>query len=372
MKLRTITILSMFALTFFVGIATSVKAQCVAPPNGMVHWWTGDDNSFDIIGGQHGTLEGGASYDAGKVARAFSLNGTTAYMKVAHNQAAAFNFAGSFTIDAWIYLKSEPTEFAPIVSKWNDINGANRSYFLAVQKWNGVPRIRFDVSANGLFLGGQSSAVVSNDSIPLNTWTHVAGVFDGSNSSLKVYVNGNPSKVAEAVSNVTVPFANTEPVLIGAGDLGSNVRDFFHGGIDEIELYNRALSQAEIQSLVNAGGAGKTIPIQIDIKPDGVPNSINLGSNGNVPVAILSTATFDASTIVVSSLRLAGAPVKQKNNETYQAAMEDVNGDGRLDLVAHFVTKSLLLNSASTEAVVTGMTTNGRCISGSDSVNIVP
>src|SRR5207249_1162445 len=98
-----------------------------------------------------------------------------------------------------------------------------------------------------------------------------------------------------------------EPVLIGAGDLGSNVRDFFNGSIDEVELFNRAVTQPEIQAIVNAGSAGKTIPISIDIKPEGVPNSINLGSNGNVPVAVLSTETFNAATLILSSVRFAGA-----------------------------------------------------------------
>lgn len=372
MKPRIFSLFLACTIAILLAFTASTQAQCVAPPTEMTNWWTGDDNAFDIIGGQHGSLQGGATYDAGKVARAFSLNGTTAYVQVPHNAAAAFNFAGSFTIDAWIFLKSEPAEFAPIVSKWNDINGHNRSYFLAVQKWGGVPRVRFDVSANGLFLGGQSSAVVSNDAVPLNTWTHVAAVFDGTTSKLTVYVNGQASQIAEAVSNVTAPFVNTEPVLIGAGDLGSNVRDFFHGGIDEVELFNRALSQAEIQALVDAGSAGKTIPISIDIKPDGVPNSINLGSNGNVPTAILSTAVFDAATVNPASLKLAGAPVKAKPNGKLMAALEDVNGDGRLDLVVHFVTQGLLLTNASTSATLTGLTTNGRCISGSDSVNIVP
>ena len=214
--------------------------------------------------------------------------------------------------------------------------------------------------------------VKSSDIIPLNTWTHVAGVFDGQAHTLTVYVNGHASQLAVAVSGVSAPFITNEPVLIGAGDLGSNVRDFFNGGIDEVELFNRALTQAEIQSLVDAGSAGKTIPIKIDIKPDGTPNSINLGSNGKVPVAILSTETFDAATVNPASVSFAGAPVQAKPKGKLMASLEDVNGDGRLDLMLHFATQALLLNNASTTATLTGLTSNGRCISGSDSVNIVP
>jgi len=61
-----------------------------------------------------------------------------------------------------------------------------------------------------------------------------------------------------------------------------------------------------------------------------------------------------------------------KNNGTFQASFEDVNGDGRLDLVLHFSTQALSLTSSSTEATLTGSTNTGRCVSGTDSVNIVP
>jgi len=132
------------------------------------------------------------------------------------------------------------------------------------------------------------------------------------------------------------------------------------------------LTQAEIQTIVNAGSSGKTIPISINIKIGGVPNSINLGSKGNVPVAVLSTETFDATTLVLSSVTFGGAPIQARNNGTLMASFVDVNDDGRPDLILHFDTQSLNLTNASTQATLTGMTTNGRCVSGSDSVNIVP
>jgi hypothetical protein len=73
--------------------------------------------------------------------QAFDLNGTNAYVLVPNNPIAGFNFDGSFSIDAWIYLKSSPAEFAPIVSKWNDIGVHQRSYFMAVQKYNGLANL---------------------------------------------------------------------------------------------------------------------------------------------------------------------------------------------------------------------------------------
>lgn len=372
-RLSTVFVLGL-ALTCAGVLTESVKAQCTTAPSGMTNWWPADGNAFDVIGGQHGTLQGGATFGAGEVAQAFSLDGSNDLVLVPNNPAAAFNFSGSFSVDAWIFLKAAPPEFAPIVSKWNDIPFGNdqRSYFLAVEPFGGDLRLRFDVSADGLFLGGHSSLIFSADTIPLNTWTHVAGVFDGSTHALTVYVNGHASNFFSIPANISAPFVNNEPVLIGAGDLGSNVRDFFEGSIDEVELFNRAITQPEIQAIVNAGSAGKTIPISIDIKPEGVPNSINLGSNGNVPVAVLSTETFNAATLILPSIRFAGAPIQARKNGTLMASFEDVNGDGRPDLVLHFATQALGLNHSSTEATLTGLTTDGRCVSGTDSVNIVP
>jgi hypothetical protein len=354
---------------------TSSEAQCVAPPSGMTNWWPADGNTFDIIGGQHGTLQNGAGFAAGKVGQAFSLDGEDDFVLVPNDPKAAFNFTGSFSIDAWIFLADNSKEFSPIVSKWNDIDVNNRSYFLAIDnaRITNQQRLRFDVSQDGLFAGTHSSIRTSTDSIPLNAWTHVAAVFDASVPNLHVYINGvlndGPSSIQ---SSVTTPFVNNEPLLIGAGDLGSDARDFFDGRIDEVELFDRPLTAAEVESIFNAGDAGKIAPIVIDIKPGSFPNSINLGSMGNVPVAVLSTETFDATTLDVASISFAGAPVITKRNGTFQASFEDVNGDGLLDLVLHFSTQALSLNSSSTEATLTGSTDSGRCVTGTDSVNIVP
>ncbi|HEX3102428.1 MAG TPA: LamG domain-containing protein [Pyrinomonadaceae bacterium] len=375
--------IALFAFTVLTLVfSTSATAQCVAPPSGMTDWWTADNNTLDIIGGENGSLQNGAGFGIGEVAQSFSLDGTNDFVQVPNDPAAAFNFTGSFSIDAWVFVDTPPAAcsggFSPIVSKWNDIGVNQRNYFLALDSGvivNGCPTspiLRFDVSKDGLFLGGHSSIRTSNIAFPTNAWTHVAGVFNGTTHALDVYINGvlhnGPSLIDPSVSS---PFVNNEPVLIGAGDLGSGLRHFFDGRIDEVELFNKALTATEIQSIFNAGPAGKIAPLVIDIKPDGVPNSINLKSKGNVPVAVLGTATFDVTTLNVGSIRFAGAPVITKNNGTFQSSFEDVNGDGRPDLVLHFDTQSLLLTSSSTEATLTGSTFGGRCVSGTDSVNIV-
>ncbi len=73
--------------------------------------------------------------------------------------------------------------------------------------------------------------------------------------------------------------------------------------------------------------------IQIDIKPDSTDNTINLGSNGVIPVAILSGPSFDATTVDPGEVFLAGAGVAMRGKgNRYLATRRDVNGDGRMDL----------------------------------------
>jgi hypothetical protein len=108
-----------------------------------------------------------------------------------------------------------------------------------------------------------------------------------------------------------------------------------------------------------------TVQVDIDIKPGSDPNSINLGSRGRVPVAVLTTSTFDATTVDPDSVQFAGAaPVRW--------ALEDVDGDGDTDLVFHFKTQELNLDGSSTVATLAGQTSGGQPILGTAAVNIVP
>jgi len=104
--------------------------------------------------------------------------------------------------------------------------------------------------------------------------------------------------------------------------------------------------------------------VVIDIKPGSHPNSINLESNGVVPVAILTIADFDASTIDPATVKFAGAsPIKR--------TMVDVDQDGYIDMLLYFDIQELNLEANSTEATLTGMTDDGVEIVGTDSVKIV-
>jgi hypothetical protein len=116
----------------------------------------------------------------------------------------------------------------------------------------------------------------------------------------------------------------------------------------------------------------EALNVGVDIKPGDSPNTINLKSKGVLPVAILSTDTFDATTVSPETVRLAGASVRLKGNGQPAFSFEDVNGDGRLDIVLQFDTQSLEITSTDTQANLTGRTKDGLRIVGHDDLRIVP
>ena len=124
------------------------------------------------------------------------------------------------------------------------------------------------------------------------------------------------------------------------------------------------------------------LTVLIDIKPGSGTNPINMGSRGVVPVAILSTATFDATKVLPGSVTLAGGTVKLKGKglSTYQYSISDLNGDLRPDMLVQIDTTTMTLDPSMTSAVLEGMyvqdlgngNTKNVPIYGVDNVTIVP
>jgi len=105
--------------------------------------------------------------------------------------------------------------------------------------------------------------------------------------------------------------------------------------------------------------------IDIDIKPGGNPDSINLKSKGVVPVAIITTDSIDALEVDPSTTTFANA-------KAVRWSAEDVDGDGREDMVFHFNTQDLELDEDSSEATLSAFTCEGISIEGSGRIRIVP
>lgn len=223
---------------------------------------------------------------------------------------------------------------------------------------------------------------------------------DGSLSApfpLTTQTGTSPSVGADAVGNFTVAWSTTA---------GNWVRRFDRSGAplgDEILAAPADSAAFTGAPIVASDGAGRVVlvwqtsravdaqdgPAQehrflgrllalmsvrrvaIDIRPGTTPNTVNLGSNGAVPVAILSEEGFDATAVDPLTVALASAHVRLRGNGTPMASVDDVNGDGLWDLVVNVSTSALTLTSSDATATLEGSTTDGQRIEGTDSVRIV-
>src|SRR5262249_36196748 len=246
-------------------------AGWVTPPANMVSGWPGDGNANDIQDGNNGTLQGGATFAPGEVRQAFSFTANT-NSGVLVPSSASLNPTEAITIDAWVNPSSYPNTAPAVVRK--DVNQVGTTqYSLNI----GDGGTAGGVNCN---IGGTVGA--TGGSVPLNQWTHVACTYDRQN--LRAYVNG--TQVASTAATQAIPVGSQN---LGIGqDPGFTDRNF-DGLIDEVEIFNRALSQAEIQSIVNAGNAGKCKPCvtpppnMVSWWPgDGNANDIQDGNNGTL------------------------------------------------------------------------------------------
>jgi hypothetical protein len=114
-----------------------------------------------------------------------------------------------------------------------------------------------------------------------------------------------------------------------------------------------------------------TATVQIDVKPGGSPNTIKLGSKGNVTVAILGSASFDAATVDPSTVTLEGASPAVNKKGKASVYTEDVNFDGFPDLVLQFKISDLQLTTQDAQVLLEGETFADEPFSGFDSVKVI-
>lgn len=122
------------------------------------------------------------------------------------------------------------------------------------------------------------------------------------------------------------------------------------------------------------------IVVEIDVKPDSDPNCFNNNGHGVIPVAILTTETFDASDIDPATLEFKevddgfGFPliVKTRGNGQLLCGLEDIDNDGDLDLVCHFEDEEFAFSPDADSAGIDGELFDGTPFWGADTVCIVP
>lgn len=109
--------------------------------------------------------------------------------------------------------------------------------------------------------------------------------------------------------------------------------------------------------------------VEIDIKPGSDPNGVNVSSGGVIPVAVLSAADFDASSIDPSTVTFGPAEAGIAHTAGH---IDDVNGDGYPDLLLHFDFEATGIACGDTSGSLTGKTYSGQAVAGADSVQPVP
>jgi hypothetical protein len=213
---------------------TGVAASCAAQPTGMVAWYRGEGDALDSRGNDNGTFNNSA-YVTGKVGNSFGLAGSTANY-IATPASPALDIT-QYTVDLWIY----PTTVGTAQYLVDKGDGTTDNFDLALTDTDQV-EIDFTTVAEG------HHSVDSIATLPLNTWSHIGGTYDGTTE--KVFINGLLDNSATFGATPT----RGQTMVIGKR---ANDTFPFTGRMDEIEIFNRALTGAEIASIYNASTAGK-------------------------------------------------------------------------------------------------------------------
>jgi PKD repeat protein len=220
--------------------------------------------------GNHGTISGASRITTGRFGNALSFNGTSDWVTV--NSSPSFDMTSSMTIEAWVYPTSTAAASQTLVTK--EVSG-NVAYYLAASSSSSTPQ--FSVITGG----GAWWNLYGTSALAANTWVHLAATYDG--TTQRLYING--TEVARR--------AQSGDMMVGSGALriGGNSLwgEYFKGYIDEVRIYNRALTQAQIaadsQVAVSGSTSGSTQPVSLTA--DFTPSV----TSGTAPLAVSFTPT---------------------------------------------------------------------------------
>ncbi|HET9233449.1 MAG TPA: LamG-like jellyroll fold domain-containing protein, partial [Candidatus Eisenbacteria bacterium] len=225
--------------------APSAFSQTCSPvPSGGLGWWSAEGNAYDRLDGGHGTPQGGVTFQAGKVGQAFAMDGLDDWVRVPD---APNLRPSSLTIEGWFQFTAT-SGGRILVAKTLGTGGLN-SFALF---YNGSSML------GGISdLAGFGPFVTFAFAPSPGTWYHLAYTFNDPANSQALYLNG----VLATSGSVTKSIAyDAHPVQIGAEFNNEILGGFFGGRADEISIYGRALTAAELQGIVAASSAGKCDP----------------------------------------------------------------------------------------------------------------
>ncbi|WP_242918056.1 LamG-like jellyroll fold domain-containing protein [Pontibacter liquoris] len=275
-----------------------------ASANPLVGNWKMDEGSGTTLAdaseyNNKATTTGNPTWVTGVLGQAVKLDGATQYATVSNS--ASLSITGSITLAAWI--KPEKTATQYILKK--GIQGSTDGYELSLAS-TGRVFFRFN-QATGSDTYRQNS--LASYPVDGNTWMHIAATYNG--SVIKIYINGveNSSKTLTAPPSIN---ANNLALAIGAQSDGASK---FQGAIDEVRIYNTALSADQIKELASATTTPIALAAPVLVSPANAATGIELaptlswnGSSGATsyqmqvsPTADFATTVIDKAVITTSS-----------------------------------------------------------------------
>ena len=269
---------------------------------GLVGWWKFDEGSgtaaADSSGNNNtGTLTNGPTWTTGKIGGALSFDGTNDYVGASVSDS---NLATTLTLSQWVKATSF-AEFAGIISNFSD-GGMKVFINSGVTGGFGV----------GFRKVGGSYAECFSASTQLGVWYHLTVTYN--TGAVNIYINGNLDKTCNGNTTIT----NNSTFYIG---YNNNNDAYFKGLIDEVRIYNRALSASEVSELFNYTGGGTPTPTPTPSgtptptptpPPDTTPPTISNGS----PTGTLSAGTTQ-TTISLTTNENATCKYSTTANTTY-------------------------------------------------------
>ncbi|MSR78390.1 MAG: LamG domain-containing protein, partial [Candidatus Omnitrophica bacterium] len=213
--------------------------------NGLVSRWKFEGDATDAFGSNPGSLSGGNSYGAGYFGQGVTSNGTSsAHVDVADS--ASTHITGAITVSAW-YKATSFVSFAGIIQKFPETNNGG-GFVLGFAHVSQGGIFRFDVSD-----GATNSIALSTSAAPIGSWHHVAVTYDQINA--KYYMDG----ILDSTTAMTRTLAASTKVMQIAGSGATTA--YWNGSVDDVTLWDRALSASEIASLVFT----KNVPISTEL-----------------------------------------------------------------------------------------------------------
>ncbi|PIZ47415.1 hypothetical protein COY32_01735, partial [candidate division WWE3 bacterium CG_4_10_14_0_2_um_filter_41_14] len=231
---------------------------------GLVGWWAMDEVSgsyaYDRSGNGNTGTATGTTVVTGKLGRGRDFNGTSDVVSI--SDSTSLDITPNITISTWVKLDSVSASYQNFVAKRGS-GGFPSNYFL---RTGGSNNSDPDEIQFGYYNGSYRVVSTTTANLTTGNWYHVVATHD--NSSEKVYINGvQYSTVWRWGTSSTSLLADNETLAIGRG--GSMNGEYTDGTIDDVRIYNRALSPSEIQTIYAEGQKAITgsVSVSADVKP---------------------------------------------------------------------------------------------------------